>query len=145
MQKLLITLLLISFISIPFVSAHPFTEETIPNLTSNAPVGTTEVTVYVRPRVAILSTGNEIADLGQPLKPGQIYDINKFTLTAIVTEHGGYPEPHRTATDTIKDLSDAVLQFHLMVSSGSFSFLVNYTFAAPYSISVIDVPPYTIP
>ena len=46
MQKLLITLLFISFISIPFVSAHPFTEETIPNLTSNAPVGTTEVIVF---------------------------------------------------------------------------------------------------
>ena len=46
MQKFLILLLIISFISIPFASAHPFTEETIPNLTSNAPVGTTEVIVF---------------------------------------------------------------------------------------------------
>jgi len=45
MQKFLILLLVISFISIPVASAHPFTEETIPNLTTNAPVGTTEVIV----------------------------------------------------------------------------------------------------
>ena len=46
MQKFLIVLLVISFISIPFASAHPFTEETIPSLTSNAPAGTTEVIVF---------------------------------------------------------------------------------------------------
>jgi len=46
MQKFLIALLVISFISIPFAAAHPFTEETIPNLTSNAPAGTTEIIVF---------------------------------------------------------------------------------------------------
>ncbi|EIJ66269.1 copper resistance protein D [Candidatus Nitrosopumilus salaria BD31] len=46
MQKILICLLIISFISIPFVYAHPFTEKTIPNLTSNAPTGTTEIIAY---------------------------------------------------------------------------------------------------
>jgi len=46
MQKFLILLLVMSFISIPFASAHPFTEETIPNLTTNAPVGTTEIIVF---------------------------------------------------------------------------------------------------
>ncbi|MDH3361367.1 MAG: CopD family protein [Nitrosopumilus sp.] len=46
MQKILIALLAISFISIPFVYAHPFTEETIPSLTSNSPAGTTEIIVF---------------------------------------------------------------------------------------------------
>ena len=46
MQKILIALLIISSISIPFAAAHPFTEETIPSLTSNAPAGTTEVIVF---------------------------------------------------------------------------------------------------
>ncbi|KAF6246033.1 CopD family protein [Nitrosopumilus sp. b2] len=46
MQKFLIALLIISFFSVPYVAAHPFTEETIPNLSSNAPVGTTKVIVY---------------------------------------------------------------------------------------------------
>lgn len=46
MQKILIVLVMISFISIPFATAHPFTEETIPSITSSAPAGTTEVIVY---------------------------------------------------------------------------------------------------
>jgi len=46
MRKFLIILLVLSFISIPFVAAHPFTEETIPSLGSNALVNTTEVIVY---------------------------------------------------------------------------------------------------
>jgi molybdenum cofactor synthesis domain-containing protein len=89
-----------------------------------AAIGTTDVDVYARPRVAILSTGNEIVDPGQPLAPGQIYDINKFTLTSIVAEHGGLPEPHRTAIDTIEDLSRAVdecLEADLLVFSGGSS------------------------
>ena len=89
-----------------------------------AAIGTTDLEVYARPRVAILSTGNEIVDPGQPLAPGQIYDINKFTLTSIVAEHGGLPEPHRTAIDTIEDLSRGVeecLEADLLVFSGGSS------------------------
>ena len=46
MKKILIILLVLSVSSIPFVSAHPFTDETIPNLSSNAPTGVSEVIVY---------------------------------------------------------------------------------------------------
>ena len=63
-----------------------------------------EVEVYARPTVAILSTGNEIIDPGQELQPGQIYDINKFTLSTIIQEHGGVPMPFATAQDTIEAL-----------------------------------------
>ena len=73
-----------------------------------AALGLAHVDVYARPRVAILSTGNEIVDPGLPLEPGQIYDINRFTLAAVITEHGGLPVPHRTAADTLADLSRAV-------------------------------------
>jgi molybdenum cofactor synthesis domain-containing protein len=89
-----------------------------------AALGLTDAHVYARPRVAILSTGNEIADPGQPLAPGQIYDINKFTLSAIVREHGGQPEPHRTAVDTIEALSAAIdecLDADVLVFSGGSS------------------------
>ena len=73
-----------------------------------AALGHTEVPVYARPRVAILSTGNEVVAPGQPLAPGQIYDINSSTLAAVVAEHGGVPVIHRTAVDTLEDLSRAV-------------------------------------
>ena len=46
MKKILIVLLVLSVSSIPFVSAHPFTNETIPNLSSNAPTGVSEVIVF---------------------------------------------------------------------------------------------------
>jgi len=73
-----------------------------------AALGLAHIDVYARPRVAILSTGNEIVDPGQPLAPGQIYDINRFTLAAVIEEHGGVAVPHRTAADTLADLSRAL-------------------------------------
>lgn len=73
-----------------------------------AALGLTEVRVYAQPRVAVLSTGNEIVDPGQPLAPGQIYDINKFTVASLVARHGGVPVAYRTPSDTIEDLSRAV-------------------------------------
>ncbi len=53
MKKFLIILLIISSISIPFAAAHPFTEETIPSLTSSSPTGVTEVIVYFSEPVEI--------------------------------------------------------------------------------------------
>jgi molybdopterin molybdotransferase len=73
-----------------------------------AALGITGVEVYARPRVAILSTGNEIVEPGEPLAPGQLYDINRYTLAAVVAEHGGIAVPQRTAADTIDELSRAV-------------------------------------
>ena len=73
-----------------------------------AALGLGAIEVYAKPTVAILSTGNEIADPGQELKPGQIYDINKFTLSAIIAEHGGLPVPFATAQDTVEALEDAI-------------------------------------
>jgi molybdenum cofactor synthesis domain-containing protein len=73
-----------------------------------AAIGVTDVAVYARPRVAILSTGNEIVDPGQPLAPGQIYDINQFTLSSIIGAHGGEAIVHPTAPDTLEDLTAAV-------------------------------------
>ncbi len=89
-----------------------------------AAVGLRSVDVYARPRVAILSTGNEIVEPGKPLEPGHIYDINRFTLSAAVAEHGGIPVPHRAAADTIADISRAVddcLQEDVLVFSGGSS------------------------
>jgi molybdopterin molybdotransferase len=73
-----------------------------------AALGLTDVRVYARPAVALLSTGNEIVDAGQPLGPGQIYDINRVTLSAVVADNGGDPIPIRTAADSIDDLLRAV-------------------------------------
>jgi molybdenum cofactor synthesis domain-containing protein len=70
--------------------------------------GIATIDVFARPRVAILSTGNEVVDPGQALPPGHIYDINKFTLSAIVREHGGEPVVRTTAGDTLEELGRAL-------------------------------------
>jgi len=91
---------------------------------SLAALGLTEVTVFDKPRVAILSTGNEIVEPGQPLAPGQIYDINRFTLAVVVNENGGVAIPYRIAADTIDDLSrsvDECLEQDVLVFSGGSS------------------------
>jgi molybdopterin molybdotransferase len=89
-----------------------------------AAVGALDVDVYARPRIAILSTGNEIVEPGQPLGPGQIYDINRFTLSSIITAHGGVPVILPTAQDTIDALSaaiDSALAEDVLVFSGGSS------------------------
>jgi len=73
-----------------------------------AAIGTTEMEVFARPRVAVLSTGNEVIAPGTPLTAGQIYDVNRFTLSAVVERHGGAAESHAAASDTLEDLNDAL-------------------------------------
>ena len=89
-----------------------------------AALGRADVEVYAQPRVAILSTGNEIVEPGRALPPGHIYDINRFTLAAVIAEHGGVPSPHRTAADTVADLDralDECLADDVLVFSGGSS------------------------
>src|SRR5262245_60345886 len=89
-----------------------------------AAIGVTDVEVFAKPRVAILSTGNEVVAPGQPLAPGQIYDVNRFTLGAIVSAHGGIAEPYHAVEDTIEALVealDACARADLVVFSGGSS------------------------
>ena len=65
-----------------------------------AAIGARDVEVFAQPRVAILSTGNEVVEPGSRSRPGQIYDVNRFTLAAIVAAHGGVAEPHRAGAPT---------------------------------------------
>jgi molybdopterin molybdotransferase len=89
-----------------------------------AALGFVEVSVFSRPSVAILSTGNEIIEPGRPLEPGQIYDINRFTLGCIIEEHGGAAVRLPTAPDSLAELEDALatcLDYDLIVFSGGSS------------------------
>src|SRR2546422_4881772 len=56
-----------------------------------ATLGYAQVRVFRRPRVAILSTGNELADLGTEPGPGQIPNTNTYSLMAQVIEAGAEP------------------------------------------------------
>jgi len=89
-----------------------------------AAIGAADVEVFAQPAVAVISTGNEIVDPGEPLAPGQIHDINRFTLSAVIAEHGGIPVPMRTAADSLEALAGAVTsaaQTDVLVFSGGSS------------------------
>jgi molybdenum cofactor synthesis domain-containing protein len=89
-----------------------------------AALGVDRVEVFAHPRVAILSTGNEIVSPGRALAPGQIYDINRFTLGAIIAEHGAVAVPYPTSADTLDDLDralDTALAEDLVIFSGGSS------------------------
>src|SRR5207245_5211527 len=54
-----------------------------------ASLGRWQVLVHRRPRVALLSTGDEVVEPGTPRKAGQIYDANRFTLRGSIGQCGG--------------------------------------------------------
>ena len=70
----------------------------------------TKLPVYRRPRVAILSTGNELVTPEQPLQPGQIVDSNQYALAALVTQMGGVPQPLGIVPDEPEALKSAIAQ-----------------------------------
>ena len=52
-------------------------------------LGMHQVSVARQPRVAILSSGDEVVPPGQPLQHGQVYDVNSYTLKTLVEQAGG--------------------------------------------------------
>ena len=89
-----------------------------------AATGRGEVEVYARPRVAVLSTGNEVIEPGGALRPGQIFDVNRFTLTAIVEANGGVAETRPPSEDSVPALGaalDACSAADVIVFSGGSS------------------------
>lgn len=69
-----------------------------------AAVGKPKIAVIRQPRVAIISTGDELIDVGENLKQGKIRDSNSYTLAALVSVIGGIPIRIPTARDTLDDV-----------------------------------------
>jgi molybdopterin molybdotransferase len=90
-----------------------------------ASVGVARLPVLRRPRVAILCTGDELAMPGEPLKPGALYNSNRFTLRALaeaagcaVTDLGNVPD---RLDATREALRQAAAGHDLVVTSGGVS------------------------
>jgi molybdopterin molybdotransferase len=82
------------------------------------------VPVYRRPRVAILSTGDELVAPDHPLQPGQIVDSNQYALAALVSEAGGEPLLLGTVPDQPDQIRQTIAQAltaDLILSSGGVS------------------------
>ncbi|MEH1818483.1 MAG: gephyrin-like molybdotransferase Glp [Nostoc sp.] len=84
-----------------------------------------QLSVYRRLRVAIFSTGDELATVEQPLKPGQIVDSNQYAIAALVRESGAEPLILGIVKDDPvaleKVISHAVAIADIVISSGGVS------------------------
>ncbi len=88
-----------------------------------AALGITKIGVFARPIVAVIPSGNEILRPGDPLEPGKIYDINSYTLSALIQEIGGIPRLFPIMRDTLEDvrrtLREALACDMIVLSGGS--------------------------
>ncbi len=73
-----------------------------------AAIGRNEVLVYRRPKVAILSTGDEIVQPGEAMRPGLVYDSNGRILADAVRELGGVPHFYGAFRDDVDALREAL-------------------------------------
>jgi molybdopterin molybdotransferase len=90
-----------------------------------ASLGAWQVSVRRRPRVALMSTGDEVAEPGSPRRAGQIYDANRFTLRGATEQCGGEVSDLGIIPD-VRDalrtsLQDAARAADIVVTSGGVS------------------------
>jgi molybdenum cofactor synthesis domain-containing protein len=86
--------------------------------------GFKKVSVFARPKVAVMPTGEEVVEVGRRLKPGELYDINSHTLAALVRESGGEPVRLPITGDNIEDIKSSfsrALACDILVTSGGSS------------------------
>jgi putative molybdopterin biosynthesis protein len=87
--------------------------------------GLARIEVVRRPKVAVLSTGDELVEPGNPLKPAAVYDSNSATIAAAVSEAGGEPITFGVLPDDAaileKTVREALAVSDMVVLSGGTS------------------------
>ena len=91
-----------------------------------AALGVSDVLVYRRPRLALLSSGDELLPLGAPLQPGKIYDSNMLILSELAKTYGAEPFELGIAGDSeaaVESLLDQAIEMgvDLIVSTAGVS------------------------
>ncbi|GAA4421308.1 molybdopterin molybdotransferase MoeA [Georgenia halophila] len=96
-----------------------------------AAAGRGRVGVHPRPRVVIVSVGDELVEPGRPASPGQVYDANGHALATAVQDAGGatfrvaaVPDGRRELSET---LEDQLVRADLIVTTGGLSYGANDT------------------
>ena len=73
-----------------------------------AGIGKTDVHVYRRPRVGIISSGDEIVPIETTPQPGEVRDMNRYSIVSMVKETGGIPLFLGIARDRFNDLKEII-------------------------------------
>lgn len=86
--------------------------------------GLSRVKVFQKPKIAVIPTGEEVVPAGKKLQPGQLYDINSHTISALVSASGGVPVNIAIAGDKPEELRATIkeaLKSDIVVLSGGSS------------------------
>ena len=90
-----------------------------------ASLNRSEVNVYKRPKVAVVSTGDELTPLGESLMPGKIRDSNRYGICAQIEEAGCYPIDMGIARDDVAETEhkfrEALDEADALITSGGVS------------------------
>lgn len=89
-----------------------------------ASLGYDSISVFRRPTVAILATGNELLEPGDPYQPGMIYNSNTYSVAASVTRYGGLPKLIGIARDNLESMNASLkdgLDSDMLVTSAGVS------------------------
>jgi molybdopterin molybdotransferase len=89
-----------------------------------ATIGKTMVKVIRRPVIAVISSGDELIELGQPLSPGKSYNCNEMAIASLVSHYGGIPKVLGIASDSEKSVSDKIkrgMRADAIITSGGVS------------------------
>lgn len=70
--------------------------------------GVDEVLVYKKPRVSMISTGDEVCDVNSNLKPGKIYNSNLYSLSARIRELGYYVSYKEHVEDNVEKIGEVI-------------------------------------
>ncbi|MEZ4599416.1 MAG: molybdopterin molybdotransferase MoeA [Syntrophotaleaceae bacterium] len=90
-----------------------------------ASLGIEKVQVFRKPKVAVISIGDELLEMGQTLSPGKIFNSNLYSLSMQVAEAGGRACPDETVPDDTtaiaRSLDRALAEHDLVVTTGGAS------------------------
>jgi molybdopterin molybdotransferase len=89
-----------------------------------ASLGYAEASVIRRPVIAIMATGDELVDVGQPLPPGKIYNSNAYSTASQVIRYGGIPLVLGIGQDNRESLSNKIVEAmdsDMLLTSGGVS------------------------
>jgi molybdopterin molybdotransferase len=89
-----------------------------------AAFGSVKVKVASRPKVAIIATGDEVLSPGGVHQPGNIFDVNSFSISALIQKLGGLPKRYGIVKDDLNELKKIAAKAHrecdiVIVTAGS--------------------------
>jgi len=107
-----------------------------------AALGATHVSVVQKPRVAVLSTGNELIEPGHKFKPNQTVDVNRLILSSMCLELGAEPLDVGIARDDTNEIQikveEGVKRADVTITTGGTS--VGYADLVPSAVNQIGTP-----